>query len=67
MYLVWNESITESEFFGVTKSQKKAERLLRKMKRERYPGMKEKEIEEYEVQNGESLKISSFDNMLGKA
>lgn len=66
MYLVWNESIAETEFFGVTKSQKKAERLLRKIKRERYKGMSEGEIEKYEIENGESIKISSFENMIRK-
>ena len=43
MYLAWNESITESEFFGATKSKKRAERLLKSIKKQRYPHMTEGE------------------------
>lgn len=64
MYLVWNESITENEFFGVTKSKKRAERLLKRIKKERYPNMTEAEIEDLEIHEGESIKITSFENLI---
>ena len=64
MYLVWNESITETEFFGATKSKKRAERLLKKIKKQRYPHMNEEEITEEEIRTGESIKIAWFDNLI---
>lgn len=64
MYLVWNESTAESEFFGATKSKKRAERLLKKIKKQRYPNMTEEEVVEEEVKTGESIKIALFDNLI---
>ncbi len=64
MYLVWNESIADSEFFGATKSKKRAERLLKRIKKQRYPHMTDEEINDFETHEGESLKITYFDNLI---
>lgn len=34
-YIVWNESTVESEFFGVYRTEKKAEKALRKVAKNR--------------------------------
>lgn len=62
-YLVWNEiTDNQAEFYGVSEEITKAEKILEKVKKEKYPNMTEKEIEDYEIHNGESLKITYFEN-----
>lgn len=50
------------EIFGVYRSREKAERVLKKVKRERFGNMSEDEILEQEVMNGDSYMIWSFES-----
>ena len=50
------------EIFGVYRSREKAERVLKKVKRERFGNMSEDEILEEEVMNGDSYMIWSFES-----
>ena len=59
-YIVWNESISGSEFFGVYRSLPKAERVLKRVKRLKYGKMTDEEIANDEGEYGESLKITAF-------
>lgn len=49
------------EIFGVYRSYEKAERVLKRVKRERFGNMSEEEINEQEIQNGESYYIKYFE------
>lgn len=51
------------EIFGVYRSMEKAERVLKKVKRERFGNISEEEINEQEIQNGESYCIKYFESI----
>ena len=47
-------------------AKKRAEYILRKIKKHRYPHMNEDEINDYESKNGETIKISYVDETNSK-
>lgn len=51
------------EIFGVYRSMEKAERVLKKVRRERFGNASEEEINEQEMQNGESYCIKYFESI----
>jgi hypothetical protein len=59
-FIVWNESTSGSEFFGVYETLREAQKALKAVKANRYPGMSNKAILAYENESGDSIKIAAF-------
>lgn len=59
-FIVWNESTSGSEFFGVYETLREAQKALKAVKANRYPGMSNKAILVYENESGDSIKIAAF-------
>lgn len=59
-YIVWNESTSTSEFYGVYETKTAALKALRQVKKAHYPGMSWKQIEDYEQAWGEGVKMTAF-------
>lgn len=65
-YIVWNQTNYGDgyEFFGVYKSEAKAEKVLAKVLKERYGKTEiDDEILEQEIEDGDSYMITEVENM----